>query len=76
MTDRDPPAFTRYHCHFELDYLLGQSDRQLAAMLTGGTPVELRTHLVCLKAAGKTVLVVDSCDNRRPDGRCAGHPSA
>lgn len=69
------PGFTRHHRHFDLDYLLAQNDTQLAAMLSGGTPAELRTHLVCLKAAGKAVLVVGGCDNQRADGHCAGHPS-
>jgi len=69
-------GFTRYHCFFEMDYLLGQNDQQLAAMLTGGSPVEIRASLVCRKASGKAYLTVGDCDNTGPDGKCAGHPNS
>lgn len=66
-------ASTRWHCHFDLDYLLSQGDDALAEMLQGGTPVEMRAALVCMKAAGKRFLVVGSCDRITVDGKCAGH---
>ncbi|MBR8094542.1 MULTISPECIES: hypothetical protein [Burkholderia] len=70
----DPgPRFTRWHCHFEIDYLLAQSDAMLTEILNGGTPVEIRVHLICKKAAGKRFLVVGECDHVAQDGKCAGH---
>ncbi|MBB5546571.1 hypothetical protein A8H39_02035 [Paraburkholderia fungorum] len=66
---------TIWHCHFELDYLIRQRDEQLAEMLTGGTPVEIRTQLICMRAAGKRYLAVGKCDNRDREGKCAGHPN-
>jgi hypothetical protein len=66
---------TRWHCHFELDYLLAQTDAGLAEMLKGGTPVEIRVMLICMKASGKRYLVVGDCDRRASDGKCAGHPA-
>jgi len=56
-----------------LDYLLSQEDTSLAEMLKGGTPVELRANLICMKAAGKRFLVVGECDKVAADGKCAGH---
>ncbi|NIC05223.1 hypothetical protein [Billgrantia bachuensis] len=64
----------RYHCHFEIDYLLGRSDRQLGEMLIqpkDGT--HLRTALCEMKQDGQQFLVVGECNNKRPDGSCAGH---
>lgn len=69
------PRFTKWHCHFELDYLLAQSDAMLAKMLKGGTPLEIRARLICMKAAGKRFLVVGECDHVGQDGKCAGHPA-
>jgi hypothetical protein len=66
---------TQWHCHFELDYLIRQSDEQLAGMLTGGTPVEIRTQLICMRAAGKRYLVGGNCNRRDREGKCAGHPA-
>ncbi len=66
---------TRYHCHFELQFLLDQSDGRLTEILTGAPPVKIRTALICMKAAGKQFLVVGGCDNVGPDGRCGGHPT-
>ena len=67
-------AETRWHCHFPIDFLLKQDDARLAKTLKGGTPVELRAALVCMKAAGKRFLVIGDCDKVAPDGKCAGHP--
>jgi hypothetical protein len=64
---------TRWHSHFELDYLLSQADGMLGKMLKGGSPIELRVKLICMKAAGKAYLVVGDCDNVKPDGKCGGH---
>lgn len=68
-----PHAITTWHCHFELDYLLAHSDTELSEILTGGTPIEMRVELLCLKATGKKYLVSGDCDNKSPDGSCAGH---
>ncbi|HDR9761895.1 hypothetical protein KDX16_15905 [Burkholderia vietnamiensis] len=70
------PRFTKWHCHFELDYLLAQSDAMLAKMLKGGTPVEIRVQLICMKASGKRFLIVGECDHIGHDGKCAGHPGS
>lgn len=69
------PSFkpTTWHCHFDVDYLLAQSDGELSTILIGGTSVEMRAMLVCLKAAGKTKFVGSGCNNKCSDGSCAGH---
>lgn len=64
---------TTWHCHFELDYLMAQPDNELSKILTGGPISWIRTQLVLMKAAGKTVLVAGPCDHKNPDGSCAGH---
>lgn len=64
---------TRWHCHFELDFLLSQSDRMLTTILKGGSPVKIRTKLICMKAAGKRFLAIGDCDRVGPDGKCSGH---
>lgn len=64
---------TRFHCHFDIDHLQKQSDEMLLQMLKGGSAVEIRAALVCLKASGKSALVVGKCDNQSPVGTCNGH---
>lgn len=64
---------TRFHFHFEIAYLLAQSDARLAEMLSGGTPNGIRSTLVHMTNEGKRFLVVGGCNNVTVDGLCAGH---
>lgn len=64
---------TRFHCHFEIAFLLAQSDARLAEMLSGGTPGDIRSTLVHMTTEGKRFLVVGGCNNVGLDGLCAGH---
>lgn len=66
-------ANMRFHVHFDIDHLQRQPDETLIGMLKGGTAVEMRAALVCLKAAGKVALVVGACDHQSRAGRCLGH---
>lgn len=63
------------HLQYELDYLITRSDGELARMLKGGTPLEMRTQLVIDWAKGRRYLVAGKCDQVGPDGGCQGHHS-
>ncbi|MBB3142785.1 hypothetical protein [Halomonas organivorans] len=66
----------KMHPHFEIDYLLGRSDCQLAEIITSPTDMQqARRELGELQDKGQQYLVVGDCDNTNPDGSCAGHPS-
>ncbi len=62
-----------FHCHFDLDYLIALSDEYLLSYLKGGTAAEIRTELVIQRAKGLQYFVGGDCDNKNPDGSCAGH---
>lgn len=62
------------HLQFGLDDLIRRSDGELAEMVQGGTPLEMRAQLVIQRAKGQRYLVVGECDRRGDDGGCLGHP--
>lgn len=66
---------TTYHIHIPLHVLLGYSDKKLGKIVTHPDGVQAaRAELREMQLMGKTVLVAGKCDNKHPDGSCAGHP--
>jgi len=66
---------TTYHVGFDLSCLIAMSDEDLghAVKSNGASVVEVRTKLVCMRAAGKTHLAFASCTKQDSFGRCLGH---
>lgn len=66
---------TSWHIHVPIKKLLRYGDKRLGEIIThpkgvGGARAELRQ----MRAEGQEFLVCDSsCNNRKPDGSCAGH---
>ncbi|MCF2911875.1 hypothetical protein [Halomonas sp. Cn5-12] len=69
---------TTFHIHIPIRVLLSYGDKRLGDIVTHSEGVDgARKELRQMLENGKQVLVCDSsCDNRNPDGSCAGHPSA
>lgn len=68
---------TTFHIHMPVSVLLSYGDKRLADIVTHPNGVEgARQELHQMKAEGMIFLVCDSkCDNRKPNGSCAGHPA-
>lgn len=66
---------TTYHIHMTIRQLLRYGDKRLAEMVEHHEGVEgARKELRQMLSNGTEYLVCDStCDNRKPDGSCAGH---
>lgn len=64
---------TRFHVHIDIDHLQRQPDNLLIQMLKGGTAIEIRAALVCLKASGRSSLVIGECNHQSRAGVCLGH---
>lgn len=65
---------TTYHIHIPLHVLLGYSDKKLGEVVAHPDGVQAeRDELRQMQLAGMTVLVAGKCDNKKPDGSCAGH---
>lgn len=65
---------TTYHIHIPLHVLLGYSDKKLGEVVTHPDGVQAaREELRQMQLMGKTVLAAGKCDNKHPDGSCAGH---
>ncbi|MCZ0926507.1 hypothetical protein L0636_01210 [Halomonas janggokensis] len=66
---------TTFHIHIPVRVLLGYGDRRLGEIVTHPEGVEgARKELREMLEDGAIYLVCDSkCDNRKPDGSCAGH---
>jgi hypothetical protein len=64
------------HLSINIDGALAR--RNLKGLLTNDqgdmSDADVRAALLRAKGAGWRVFVGDSCDNKRPDGGCAGHP--
>lgn len=73
-----PNTPTTFHIHIPVSVLLSYGDKRLGDIVTHPEGVDgVRKELRQMLAEGNQVLVCDSsCDNRNPDGSCAGHPSA
>lgn len=68
---------TTYHIHIPLHVLLGYSDKKLGEVVTHPDGVQAaRAELREMQLMGKTVLAAGKCDNKHPDGSCAGHPTS
>ncbi|BCB62182.1 hypothetical protein HaloA020_28830 [Halomonas sp. A020] len=69
---------TTFHIHIPVSVLLSYGDKRLGDIVTHPEGVDgARKELRQMLEKGKQVLVCDSsCDNRNPDGSCAGHPGA
>lgn len=69
---------TTFHIHIPVSVLLSYSDKRLGDIVTHPEGVDgARKELRQMLEKGEQVLVCDSnCDNRNPDGSCAGHPGA
>jgi hypothetical protein len=65
---------TTFHVGYDLSFLIRLPDEELLDAVKGGTASEMRAALVCMRAAGKTMLVPRECDRQDPEGRCLGHP--
>ncbi|MDW0357743.1 hypothetical protein Q8G38_00270 [Halomonas venusta] len=67
---------TTFHIHIPVRTLLHYSDKRLGDIVTHPEGVEgARKELREMQEQGIIFLVCDSkCDNRKPDGSCAGHP--
>ncbi|WP_404377856.1 hypothetical protein [Vreelandella aquamarina] len=68
---------TTFHIHIPVRVLLSYGDKRLGDIVTHPEGVDgARKELQQMLEKGKQVLVCDSsCDNRHPDGSCAGHSS-
>ena len=67
---------TTYHIHIPVDSLLGMSDKELMETVNHPDGSEgARSELHEMQKEGISCLVVGDCDNKKPDGSCAGHPS-
>ncbi|MGR5159714.1 hypothetical protein [Vibrio owensii] len=64
------------HIHMEVKSLLEKSDKELKELVTHPEGIAAaRNELNEMLENGELYLVIDSnCDNRKPDGSCAGHP--
>jgi hypothetical protein len=64
------------HMSIHIDGALAR--RNLKGLLTNDqgemSDADVRAVLLRAKSAGYRVFIGDSCDNKRPDGGCAGHP--
>ncbi|MGM0858618.1 MAG: hypothetical protein ACQEW0_16285 [Pseudomonadota bacterium] len=69
---------TKFHIHIPVRVLLSYGDKRLGDVVTHPEGVDgARKELRQMLEKGEQVLVCDSgCDNRNPDGSCAGHPGA
>lgn len=67
---------TMRHIHMSVENLLSMDDSELIETVTHPDGVEAaRVELQSMLNDGVTCLVVDqSCDNKRDDGSCGGHP--
>ncbi|EKO3439429.1 hypothetical protein NTE19_003321 [Vibrio fluvialis] len=65
----------KVHIHMSIPHLLSLSDKKLTEMVTHPDGVlAAREELKSILDEGETCLVMDStCDNKKPDGSCAGH---
>jgi hypothetical protein len=66
---------TTYHIHIPIKVLLRYGDKRLGDIITHPQGVDgARNELRQMREKGTEHLVCDSaCDNRNPDGSCAGH---
>lgn len=64
------------HIHMTVPFLLSLNNQELSEVITHPDGVEAaRKELNAMLDEGETCLVLDSsCDNKKPDGSCAGHP--
>lgn len=74
MTNLEGKART-IHVHMTVAFLLEQSNKRLSEFVSHPDGMEgARKELRAMLNEGETCLVIDSsCDNRKPDGSCAGH---
>ena len=64
---------TTFHVSYDLDYLIRLPDADLLSAVSGGSAAEVRAALVCMKASGRTGIVVGPCDHQSGRGQCLGH---
>lgn len=66
---------TTFHIHIPVRVLLSYGDKRLGEIITHPEGVEgARKELREMQEDGAIYLVCDNkCDNRKPDGSCAGH---
>lgn len=69
---------TTYHVGIAIDPALRMSDRKIDGILSDDSgrsmgAKEVRLFLQAERAKGYSVFC--GCDNRKPDGCCAGHPT-
>ena len=65
---------TTYHIHIPLRVLLSYSDKELGEAVSHPDGVQAaRDELRQMKLMGMTCLAAGKCDNKNPDGSCAGH---
>ncbi|EGR0268314.1 hypothetical protein FMH15_16925 [Vibrio alginolyticus] len=64
------------HVHYGVHWLLELTDKELLEHVTHPDGAEAaRKELNAMIDDGETCFVLDSsCDNKKPDGSCAGHP--
>ncbi len=70
-------ASTIKHVHIPVESLLAMNDQELGETVTHPDGMEAaKKELKEMLDEGVTCLVLDStCDNRKSDGSCAGHPA-
>ncbi len=61
------------HIAYDIASLLAASDQILNESISGGTVEELREALKEMLDDGIEYLTIADCDNKRPNGSCAGH---
>lgn len=66
---------TSWHIHMPIKTLLRYGDKRLGEIVTHSQGVDgARNELTKMLNEGMEFLVCDSsCNNRKPDGSCAGH---
>ncbi|MFW1197809.1 hypothetical protein ACEWBU_22790 [Vibrio parahaemolyticus] len=70
-------ASTIKHVHIPVERLLSMEEQEFSETVTHPDGMEAaRKELKEMLDEGVTCLVLDStCDNRKADGSCAGHPA-
>ena len=61
------------HIAHNIAYLLAASDEIINESISGGTVEQLREALKEMLDDGVEYLTIADCDNKRPNGSCAGH---